>query len=167
MTTRMVRATSRRRMTWTDELFSTDLATGSQTVFSLLGGVLAVDMVGRTLTRLILAMDLYAPDGSSGGVANVFMGIGIASQDAFLGSVVPDPETEGDQPMGGWVWRSRYTVHSEVSNNGLGVRVAEDIRSQRKMQTGELYMVVSNTADQGTTFTLAIRGLARCLWRLP
>ena len=103
MTTRpAVRATQRRRMTWTDQLFSVDLATGAETVQSLLGGVSPVNMVGRTLTRMILCVDLHAPmDSVAGSTQNVFMGIGIASEEAFLGSVVSDPDSLSDQPMGG------------------------------------------------------------------
>jgi len=160
----VVRAPSRRRMTWIDNLFSVDLTTGGQTVQGLLAAVSANDMVGRTLTRTILCLDYNPPIDIPSGRQNVFMGIGIASQDAFLGSVTPDPETEADQPMGGWIYRCRHTVSARSAG---GLRIDADIRSQRKIQTGELYMVITNLADEGVAFTINIRCLTRTLWRLP
>jgi len=58
-----------------------------------------------------------------------------------------------------------------VAQNGAGSQVlyeiTGDIRSQRKLDDGECYIVINNDTDLGTAFSVKATGLIRQLWLLP
>ena len=95
------------------------------------------------------------------------MGIGIASQEAFAAGSLPDPNASNDQPSRGWIYRNRMVV----AQNGVGGpvvhQISRDIRSARKLDDGECYIVVDNDVDLGLAFNVQVVGLVRQLWLLP
>ena len=58
-----------------------------------------------------------------------------------------------------------------VDQNGVSVPVARelraDIRGVRKIEDGEVFLVISNGGSGGTSFTVAMKGLVRLLVKLP
>jgi len=81
--------------------------------------------------------------------------------------VVADPNTAGDQPSRGWIYRSRILVSQNGVSTPISVMLQGDIRSGRKLDDGECYLVLNNTAELGTSFTVAVSGIVRQLWLLP
>ena len=157
------------RMTdWIDTIISLDPATGGQANVSLMTGVAPVNMRGVTLIRTLVSLS-FSSVSIAGvfGVQNIFMGIGITSQEAFAAGVLPDPETATDKPPRGWVYRSYQGVAQNSTGSPVLFEARADIRGARKIENGELYLIVSSTAVSGTSFTTAVRGLVRVLTKLP
>jgi len=46
----------------------------------------------------------------------------------------------------------------------FNARVDLDIRAQRKLENGECYLTVRNTAFEGTSSVVTISGIVRQLW---
>ncbi len=153
---------------WIDTLFDFGVATGAQSLLSLMSGVAPVNVRRQTLVRTLITLHAYSSTvAGAWGTQIVDMGIGITSQEAFAAGVVADPLTANDQPSRGWIYRTRRVV----SQNGIGGKVIfeimGDIRASRKLDDGECYLVTNNSTDQGTAFTVRVAGLIRQLWLLP
>ena len=159
----MARATD-----WIDTVIDRGVSTGAQDFFSLMMGVAPVNVRRQTLIRTIISID-FTSNTTAGayGVQQMSIGIGITSQEAFAVGVFPDPITANDQPSRGWIYRTRMAV----AQNGVGGVVVyslrADIRSQRKLDDGECYFVIDNTAEVGLSFEVHMTGLIRQLWLLP
>ena len=159
---------------WIDTLLDEQVASGGLDLTSLMTGVTEIDtrMAGLTLLRTIIGLHVAHLIHDSGeGSQRVNLGIGVASQPAFaLGtSGVPDPSANGAAgPPRGWVWRASYVTYGFAADQAavFDNRVDRDIRSRRKLDNGECYMIISNAADQGSTGTIAVIGLVRQLWLL-
>jgi len=58
-----------------------------------------------------------------------------------------------------------------VAQNAIGSQVifdlSADIRGSRKIENGELFLVVQMLTVAGTTFTTDVRGIVRCLMKMP
>ena len=161
---------TRRATVWQDTLVGVDMATGTQALISLAGDLLPTDTAGMTLVRTIMCYTMIAsaPHAVSGW-QSIDLGIGAASQEAFAAGIVPDPNTRDDQPQRGWVYRCRHEVLDELSGSALSIApviVNKDIRSMRKIENGELYLVINNSPVEGTTFNVRTRGIIRCLFKL-
>ena len=159
---------SRRATDWIDTLLSFTTATGAQTITSLMTGVAPVNVRRQTLVRTLIELRLYSASvAEAWGTQIADIGIGITSQEAFAAGVVADPNTAGDQPSRGWIYRTRVAV----AQNGIGAQVLyevrADIRSQRKLDDGECFIILANGVDLGTSFTVKANGLIRQLWLLP
>ena len=161
-----------RRTTWLDNHISQGIASGGQGKVRLAGTGTAGSEVtrGQTVTRIIInPLSLFSNTvAGAWGVQAVHMGIGVSSLEAFNTSgALPDPETPGEAPASGWLWKTEFMV----SQNGISMdpvqRMIVDIRSQRKMDQGVLFLVVSNVSAFGTTFTVNVHGYARTLVKLP
>ena len=152
---------------WIDTLLDFNVATGTGAFRSLMTGVAPVNMRGMTLIRTIIKLNMYSnTTAGAWGVQRADIGIGVADQDAFAATALPDPNVSTDKPARGWVYRTQELI----SQNGVGTRIVfdvqADIRAARKVENGELYIGVFNTAETGTTFAINVFGLIRTLYKL-
>jgi len=159
---------NRRLTDWIDTLVNISAATGAQANVSLMTGVAPVNVRRQTLVRSIVQLQLFSVTvAGAWGVQIADVGVGITSQEAFAAGVLADPATPGDQPSRGWIYRTRKVV----AQNGIGAQVlyeiTVDIRAGRKLDDGECYLILENTAVAGTTFTVRASGIVRQLWMLP
>ena len=156
------------RMTdWIDTSVGFTIATSAQTSLSLMTGVAPVNMRGMTLIRTILTLDCFSvTTAGAWGVQILSIGIGVASQEAFAAGVFPDPNTMTDKPPRGWVYRTSRCVAQNGASAPVIMEIRADIRGARKIENGELYIVVDNDPIVGTTFTARVQGLARTLYKL-
>jgi len=157
--------TPRRRRAWQDNILDTQLSSGTQTSFSLVDAAVP-DTKGTTMVRCILGLDVRAtvPVLNNLDSQTVSMGIGLASGDAAAAGVFADPNTEADQPVGGWLWRWQGLVFKDSLRR---TRIDVDVRSQRKLMYGDLRLIISSDPDQGTAFAVQVIGLVRSLYLLP
>ena len=126
---------------------------------------------GATITRVIGCLAFYADDSTEFvGSTFVDLAIGVASQEAFaLGvTAISDPRDATAQPVGGWIYRCRQLITTGAStiNPSPLVRWQFDVKSQRKIDTGEPYIVWGDTVATGTGSPGTIVGSVRTLLRL-
>ena len=123
---------------------------------------------GLTLLRTIVGCHIGALIHDSGeGVQIVDLGIGVASQDAVAAQALPDPNVATDYPPRGWVWRARYLTYGFTAGaeDIFTNRVDKDIRARRRLDNGDAYIIVNNSAEQGpVAHTIGVTGLIRQLW---
>ena len=156
----------RRGTAWQDSLVNFDIASGAQSVSSLLGDWIPSDTRGATLVRTILCYSLYPSTPQQGAAEQVLdVGIGVTGQEAFGASVVPDPNTSGDEPQLGWIYRCRHLIH-DVTVAPVPREINKDIRAMRKINDGELYLVINNGPVRGTAFNVRFIGIIRVLVKL-
>ena len=154
---------------WIDTLFSLDTTSGSQNVAELMTGISPGDQNQWVLLRTIICMTVaYTIHDSGEGSQHVDIGIGITSQEAFAANAVPDPNVAGDAPTRGWIYRCRYRIWGFAADQAAVdyVRIEKDIRSKRRLDNGEAYLVVNNTAVEGATGSIRLSGIVRMLWQL-
>ena len=152
---------------WVDTLVNLEVPAGSQSQTSLVTGLAPSDMRGMTVIRTIIMIQMFSNTvAGAWGVTLGDLGIGIASQEAFVAGVVPDPNVAGDKPPRGWMWRASKCVAQNGAGAPILVELLADIRGARKVENGEVYLVVNNTTLVGTAFQLNVRGLIRQLYKL-
>ena len=162
---------ARRKTVWIDEAFNWDIADGSQ-ANQQLGPVGTIEGPGWTLVRTIMDLQLApsSPMQVTGQQVAAY-GIGLASQEAFTAGVLPDPNTESDFPVRGWVFRSRRLVRDVAAGTGVIQMLQEpihiDIRSARKIDDSVLFAVFENNPVSATAFNVRFIGLMRTLFMLP
>jgi len=157
-----------RQTDWVDTIFNATVLTGGQELFSLATGLAPLNLRGSTLIRTIVRLSLSSSSVSGAwGIQQAHFAIGITSQEAFAAGVVPDPATALDKPPRGWIYRSAEGVAQNGEGTGVIHQVNADIRGARKIENGELFFVLDNVAIDGTTFTMNVVGLIRCLIKLP
>jgi len=157
-----------RRTAWHDTIVAQTPASGAQVFFSLMTAVNAEEARGLTLIRTLVRVSLLSnTTAGAWGSQIVDMGIGVASRDALAAGALPDPNIATDEPPRGWVYRTRETpIQNGVGTNWV-TRVEADIRSARRIDGGDLFFVGNNSVFMGTAFAVEIRGLVRCLFKLP
>ncbi len=157
---------------WIDSLVDQQVSSGGRSSPSLMFGVTETEsrLAGMTLMRTIIGVDIaYLVHDAGEGSQDVAIGIGIASQEAFVVAAsagLPDVGIAGDFPPRGWIWRARYRTYGFAADQAavFNQRVDKDVRSRRKLDNGECYLTVKNTPDQGTASTINVIGLIRQLW---
>ncbi len=120
-----------------------------------------------TLLRTIIGLDIaYAVHDSGEGSQGVSLGIGVVTQEAFAATVLPDPETSTDFPIRGWIWRYKTRIFGFAADQPAvySRRVDLDLRSQRKLENGEVFINGHNGDFEGTASTVRVWGLVRQLW---
>ena len=144
---------------------------GAQNFKSLMTSVTGVQtaLAQMTLLRTIVGINIGLTIHDAGeGSQLVSVGIGIASQEAFAAGLgaLSDPELDADFPTRGWIWRSRYRVFGFAADQPavFTQRVDLDLRSQRKLERGESFMIATNEDVEGTSSPITIHGLIRQLW---
>ena len=157
------------KFVWIDSLRSNDIASGAQSVWTLMTGPAAVQtrFDNMTLMRTIIRLDVAAVVHDQGEGSNIHqIGIAIASQEAFAAQTLPDPNIATDYPTAGWIYRSSGRVFG-FQAGVADVQVLKhdaDIRSRRKLSNGEMYVIQDNIALEGTGVAITTVGLIRCLW---
>ncbi len=159
---------ARRQTDWVDTVVDLTIGSGSQANVSLVTGLAPVNLRGITLGRTLVRLTLNsATIAGAFGAQSVNAAIGVTSQEAFAAGVLPDPDVSGDKPSRGWIYRD----HVGVGQNGVGSPVIfdmrADIRALRKLENGELFLIVTSDPVTGTAFTVECRGLVRALMILP
>ena len=159
-----------RRTVWNDTILNFVIADGVRSLLTLSGDFTIADTGGVTLVRTIY--DMYANHQVTGGgnsLAQLSMGIGIASQEAFaLGtSAVPDPDVAGDHPIQDWVVRRLGMVVEDNTNMAVPLHLMGDIRAQRKIEGAEVFIYTTQAFVVGAGFNVHVLGLVRCLYLLP
>ena len=154
---------------WIDTAFSDTLVIGTQLLRSLMTGVSATQtrFDQMTLLRTIIGLDIGRTVHDSGeGSEQVALGIGIASQEAFAAGTVSDPLTVTDYPTRGWVWRGSYRVFGFAADQPaiFTRRIDLDLRSQRKLENGEAYLVADAVGIEGVNSVIDLVGIVRQLW---
>ena len=152
---------------WQDTIISELVASASGAVNSLTGILTAGEMRGVTLIRTLVRLDFSSNTvAGAWGVQGMDIGIGIASQEAFVANALPDANISNEKPPRGWIYRTAVGV----AQNGVGSPVlyslTADIRGARKIENGELFIQFINTAIQGTAMGVNVRGLVRCLMKM-
>jgi len=158
----------RRRTMWEDTLFNEALGTGLQLRKAIDGTNSVADSQGMTLTRLIVDLTFLSRTVSGGwGVANVDIGMGLTSREAFTAGVLADPQAETEEPSRGWIYRNRILVSQNGTGTDVIQRITVDLRTQRRLDEGRIFIVVDHLVILGTAFTLHIGGITRALFKLP
>ena len=157
------------RTFWVDTVIDEGVAIAAQGLISLMTGIGAAQSRAdqMTLLRTIIRLDIASTTHDSGeGSSAASIGIGIASQEAFAGGAVPDPNTATDFPQRGWVFRGRWRVFSfQAGVADVHVRaVDKDIKARRKLENGEPYIVFDNVSVEGASQPVSFTGLVRQLW---
>ncbi len=166
----VMRRGPRRRTAWIDTLIDESGGSTAQDLASLLGNLTKTESQGYTLTRCIIHLWLSATAiPASVGITRVDLGIGLASEESFAAGVVPDPSVAPDRPINDWVWRDTAIVRTNGDTTvwDAAPQLLYDIRSRRRIEDGELFLVIDVNSINGTAFTVNTVGLIRCLFLLP
>ena len=132
--------------------------------------------VNKTVTRLILGLDLHIDDININvqAQAKVALGIGIATTEGFdqaivapIGESIPQPQRSVEFPIHGWLWRGEYLCQwSNSATFGVEVsmfpRIDLDLRAARKVDKGILYLAAFNSVVQGA-MDVELTGQVRAL----
>ncbi len=155
---------------WIDSIFNDTVAIGTDVIRTLMEGVTETQtrFDQMTLLRTIIGIDCSRTVHDSGeGSEALTIGIAIASQDAFAtAGALPQPNVSGSFPTRGWVWRMRYRIWGFAADQ-LAIftrRIDLDIRSQRKLENGELYIHSNLLAVEGANSGVNVTGAVRTLW---
>ncbi len=158
-------------MLWIDTLPNATVAIETKIAVSLLQDTDINRFQRMTLTRTIIGIDVARLTHDSGeGSEQVFLGIGIVSQDAFAtgGAATPDPFSMQDFPIRGWVWRAAYRVYGFAADQPAvyNARVDLDIRGQRKLENGVMVLMITNKNFEGSNSVITVNGIIRQLWKM-
>ncbi len=161
-------AGNRRGTTWADTIIDTVITNGSEDIRSIMGSFDPDERRGMTITRILMCLYLIpSPNGAVVGVQLADVAIGNASQEAFAAGVVPNPQTAGEFPQRGWLYRCRHAVVDDSTPGYPSPVIREDLHAQRKIDTGEPYLVITNNTAEGVAFSIRVIGTIRMLLKLP
>ncbi len=155
----------RRRRAWADTRFAgSNLAASGTNKTDLLADLSPTET--KTVTRLVGHLHLFATVTSEIEYEiAVDVGVGVVSKEAFDLETLPDAFVTSDYPQQGWVYVANRACYQSLSGGGVWRADAIfdfDIRSQRKVDRGVLFMVISNTTVL-TGATIDIHGRVRAL----
>ncbi len=152
-----------RRTIWVDSLESITVADGAQAAVNLLASS-DVPPTGGTVIRVVYDLWIGSETvAGAWGVARDDIGIGVESLEAFNGGTHPDPNTETDHPVTGWMLRRRIGVGQNGTGTTIETHVMGDIRSARKVDRGILFFIIAHNGTLGTAFPVRVSGLFRSL----
>jgi len=156
-----------RHMFWIDSLHNIDIASGAKSETTLMGALSVEDTRGLTLMRCILCHDYEHTIHDSGeGQQIIDIGIGVASREALNAAALSDPEIATEHPDRGWVYRCRHVTHGFAADQPAAYvqSVFRDLRAKRKLETGAVFLSITNTAKSGAAATISIVGITRLLF---
>ncbi len=160
--------TRRRPRAWSDTLVNRIIASGSGTApIDLLLQLAASDT--KTAVRLIGDFVAFPDDrnASVDGVAEIDMGVGVAASEAFIATVVPDPNNQADYPTLGWLYATtKFVIFNNSSGTTEKLFIPEwhfDIRANRKVDKGVLYLAINNTNADAAGYDVRVVGRVRAL----
>ena len=160
----------RRTTAWDDQQFQLTVADNSSQPLLLAENVGDAEHRGCTVVRMIIHLGFNcAIPGLVSGQAIQHVGIGLVSDDAFVANALPDPETDADFPVSGWLWRDAFVYISETLATGMPevVRIFRDLRVMRKLDRSSLVFMWHNNGIEGNGFTMQVTGIIRVLYKLP
>ena len=147
---------------------SVAISSAGQSLLALDGTLSQADAQGLTLTRLIGTLSMGSSTvAGAWGTGRLAVGVGIASREAFTAGIVPDPRSETEEPPRGWVYKTIEGIAQNGISTPVLTHVRFDIRSQRKLDSGRLYLALDYDSELGTTFVARVFGLVRALYLLP
>ena len=158
-----------RQVRWYDNVLNMNTAAGTQDTEGLVGGITLDQGRRGTVTRIVYDLS-FASNTVAGayGLQQLGIGMGIASQEAFAANALPEPESETEFPVTGWLYRNIIMVGQNGSGVYPVVRLSGEIRAQRKLDIGDLFLIITNQPVVfGTSFSVLTRGIIRVLVRLP
>ena len=163
--------TTRRRVAWCDTLILDDAANAAVRLDDLLTNAPPSDTL--TVVRIIGDFTCSIPTLSETETGTAYdVGVGVINQEAFdLGSGVgiPNPTVEDSTPPRGWLYVSRQFVSQTVpSTGGVWRETAHykfDLRGQRKIDKGVLYMWREHNSFVGTPQAIRVVGRIRVLFK--
>ena len=166
MTTQRRSVSVRRRTVWANTHVSVSIPNAGESLFSLHAQVLSENF-DLTVVRTLISLDiLEGVTAAVVGIQAVYMGIGIASQESFNASVVPNPQIITESPARGWLWKAMRLVQgTQTLNSYRIVHIEYDIAAQRKLDKGEMYMVIENNAFDGVAGAVRVHGEIRTLFK--
>jgi len=142
----------RRRRAWSDTLVSATLAASATLKFDLLATLTPSDT--KTVTRVVLDITATPPVTNSlaDRVNVVHVGIGVVSLEAFNLETLPDMNAVADYPQQGWLYVATQRVFKQAEAGILTILPAHfsvDLRAQRKVDRGVLFMSLLNIGNNG------------------
>ena len=123
-----------------------------------------------TLARMLIRLSIIGDVVAAGrGGQRISIGVGVSDQEAFQAAVLPDPNNALEEPLTRWIFRDEvhlvYGGTSAESQNQEHFR--EDIQTRRKINDGEIYVIINSDGSFGTAITVRVTGLIRLLVWLP
>ena len=162
---------ARRITAWDDQVLNVSgIAVSGTTGFQLMENAGDPEKRGCTVVRVIVGLTARPdPPGAVSGMQTLGLGICTVSDDAFAGGNLPDPLTDADYPVSGWMWRYVGAVVDETLAGGPvpPLEIVRDLKVMRKVDRSSLVLVVETAAGEGTTFSMRLHGLVRVLYKLP
>ncbi len=165
---------SRRRVAWCDFLMNEALSDGVVVLDNLLVNAPVSDTL--TVTRIIGDFWCLQTDSDENqALKTVDVGIGVINQEAFdlgTGVGIPNPTVEDSTPPRGWLYAARQPVLQALPTGGTIVTMWRetahfkfDLRGQRKIDKGVLYMWIEMNTITGSTVALQAIGRIRTLFK--
>ncbi len=165
---------SRRRVAWCDFLMDFSIADAAVNLDNLLVNAPVSDTL--TVTRIIGDFwCMAAPTSELEGISNVDCGIGVINEEAFdlgTGVGIPNPTVEDSTPPRGWLYASRQPMFLSIPGGGtagghgmLPAHFKFDLRGQRKVDKGVLYMWIEQNLSAGSAQSLVVSGRVRTLFK--
>ena len=157
-----------RRTSWEDMIADSSITSGSFRNLDMLPNLTADETRGTTVTRIIGSINLFSGTvAGAWGKQIVDIGIGVISEDAFNAGAVPDVNQQSDQPQRGWLYRTRMMVEQNGTGSQIVYPVRFDVRAQRRIDAGTMFLGFTSAAGTGTSFTVEMAVLTRSLLILP
>ena len=165
--------TGRRRRAWADIRLTNVVTSGGElTLTDLLPNLAAAET--KTVTRLIVDLDCaYQDTNEVEGTNVVDLGVAVCSEEAFLlgTTAVPDPNQSDEYPQFGWLYIATRMVMQSLPTGGTPTAMwrynavfKADIRTQRKVDRGRLFLKLQNTSvNNGQSIQVIGRVRALCL----
>jgi len=146
----------RRRRAWSDTRFAgIALVSGSTNKTDLLSGLSPTET--KTVSRVLIDLWVYPPvtNGEADRSNSIDVAIGVVSLEAFNLETLPDANAVADYPQAGWVYVNTQPVLKYLhalgqSNEVIGAHFKADIRGQRKVDRGVLFMTILNIGVNGS-----------------
>ena len=166
--------TTRRRVAWCDFLMNDSLGNGIVVLDNLLVNAPVSDTL--TVTRIIGDFKCYLSAASEVETfQTVDVGIGVINQEAFdlgTGVGIPNPTVEDSTPPRGWLYAARDLTQQALPTGGTPVTMWRetahfkfDLRGQRKVDKGVLYMWREANIVSGSSSNLTAIGRIRVLFK--
>ena len=165
---------SRRRVNWCDFRMDFSLVAGAVQLDNLLVNAPVSETL--TITRIIGDFKVYQPPTTE--VENLSIidcGIGVINDEAFIlgtGVGIPNPTVEDSYPPRGWLYVGTDSTWQQLPGGGSPTGISSlpghfkfDIRGQRKVDKGVLFMWIEQNLVLGSASTLRFLGRIRVLFK--
>ena len=144
----------RRRRAWADTLLqSPNMDLNEQSKDDLLVGLAATET--KTVSRVLMDLHFFYDQlETAESIIVVHVGIGVVSKEAFDLGTFPDAAAVADYPQQGWLYVASLPIINTLPGAGgiwrMDAHFKADIRGQRKVDRGVLFMTTNAVLLQGT-----------------